>query len=78
MIELALALALAAPAPLPAPAPQMEKRERELFERRAFERQAPALGTLAPELCLERLDGRPWSLAQELGTSVLLIKASFT
>lgn len=59
-------------------APQMEKRDRELFERKAFEQAAPKLDAAAPDLCLERLDGRPWSLRQELGKTVVLVKASFT
>lgn len=67
----------AAPA-LAATAPQMEKRDRELFERQAFERAAPKLGRSSPDLCLETLEGRPWSLAQELGKTVVLVKASFT
>lgn len=74
-------LALAGPLASPPSSPlasQMEKRERELFERRAFEQQAPALETLAPDLCLEGLDGRPWSLGQRLGKTVVLVKASFT
>ena len=57
---------------------QMEKRDRELFARSAFEQQAPALGSPAPDLALETLDGRPWSLLQRLGKTVVLVKASFT
>lgn len=67
--------ALSFAAALPA---QMELRDMELFQRQRFEQQAPALGVEVPDLCLERVDGRPWSLAQQLGKSVVLIKASFT
>ena len=68
-------LALTAAAPLTA---QMEKRFGDLFARDAFELQAPGLGAAAPDLALETLDGRPWSLLQRLGKTVVLVKASFT
>ena len=71
--ELLALFAAAAVAPA-----QMEMRSSELYARGAFERQAPALGAVAPDLCLERIDGRPWSLAQQLGRTVVLVKASFT
>jgi hypothetical protein len=57
---------------------QMEKRDREGFERRAFEQQAPALGAVVDDLLLQRIDGRPWSLGQQLGKTIVLVKASYT
>ena len=58
---------------------QMEKRDLDRFQRRAFELQSPALGTTVLEdLCLEHTDGRPWSLAQQLGKTLVLVKAGFT
>ncbi|MEO0477882.1 MAG: hypothetical protein AAF196_00230 [Planctomycetota bacterium] len=57
---------------------QMEKRAGELFGRAAFEAQAPALAAEVPDLALETIGGRPWSLLQRLGKTVVLVKASFT
>jgi hypothetical protein len=57
---------------------QMEKRDRELYDRERFLAEAPAVGTLAPELALTDLDGRPHRLSEYRGRVVVLIKAGFT
>lgn len=61
-----------------AAAAQMEKRDLEFFERREFHAQAPAVGTLAPDLVLVSLEGRPVALSSLRGRVVVLIKAGFT
>lgn len=57
---------------------QMEKRNDMLYDRAAFLLAEPALGTMAPDLCLQDLDGRLWSLEQMRGRTVVLIKGGFT
>lgn len=59
-------------------AAQTEKRDVEFFERREFHAQAPAVGTLAPDLVLVSLEGRPVALSSLRGRVVVLIKAGFT
>ncbi|MBL8756127.1 MAG: hypothetical protein JNK15_22730 [Planctomycetes bacterium] len=71
---LPLCFALAAAA-LPA---QMEKRDDALFERQRFLQAEPAVGTMAPDLVLIDLDGRPHALSQWRGRIVVVIKAGFT
>ena len=57
---------------------QMEKRWSGLFHLSKYERQAPAVGTTAPELQLFDLEGRPRSLKLEIGRRVVLLAGSFT
>jgi hypothetical protein len=70
-----MAAAFACAAVLPA---QMEKRWTGQYDGEAFARAAPAVGTPAPDLVLRDLDGRPWSLHQLLGSTVVLVKGSYT
>ena len=57
---------------------QMEKRWVDRYAATAFARQEPAVGDVAPDLCLWDLDGRPRSLALERGRTIVLIGAAFT
>lgn len=59
-------------------AAQMEKRDVEFYDRRAFHAEKPAVGTLAPDLVLVSLEGRPVALSSLRGRVVVLIKAGFT
>lgn len=61
-----------------AAAAQMEKRAAELYDRREFLAAEPAVDTLAPELVLTDLDGRPQALTAWRGRVVVVIKAGFT
>ncbi len=70
MIAMGL-LAVALPA-------QMELRVSGNYDVDTFRKAAPALGSAAPDLVLHDLDGRPWSLGQQLGSFVVLVKGSFT
>lgn len=71
---LPLHLALAGAA-LPA---QMEKRDDAFYDRQRFLKAEPAVGTMAPDLVLTDLDGRPQALSQWRGRIVVVIKAGFT
>lgn len=66
---------LACTAALPA---QMEKRWTGKYDGMAFARANPAVGATAPDLVLRDLEGRPWSLHQLLGSTVVLVKGSYT
>lgn len=66
---------LASAALLPA---QMEKRWTGEYDGVAFAEAAPAVGSPAPDLVLRDLAGRPWSLHQLLGSTVVLVKGSYT
>lgn len=57
---------------------QMEKRDDALYARVEFERSKPALGSMAPELVLPDLAGRPWALSALRGRIVILIKGGYT
>lgn len=59
-------------------AAQMEKRAEELYDRRQFLAAAPAVDSLAPDLVLTDLDGRPQALSAWRGRIVVVIKAGFT
>lgn len=69
-----LALGVGA-ATLPA---QMEKRAEALYDRDTFRADAPAVGSLAPDLVLSDLDGRLQALSAYRGRVVVVIKAGFT
>ena len=66
---------LAFAAALPA---QMEKRWTGKYDGVAFADASPAVGSQTPDLILRDLDGRPWSLHQLLGSTVVLVKGSYT
>ncbi|MGE3173242.1 MAG: hypothetical protein AB7O97_11510 [Planctomycetota bacterium] len=70
---LAAALLLA-----PASLAQMEKRAAGLYEPARFAAAAPAIGSMAPDLVLSDLDGRPQALSSWRGRVVVLIKGGFT
>ena len=73
------AMALLAAAHLPATLPaQMELRVSGNYDVDTFRKAVPAIGSAAPDLVLHDLDGRPWSLGQQLGSFVVLVKGSFT
>lgn len=57
---------------------QMEKRAEDLYDRAAFRADAPAVGTMAPDLVLSDLDGRLQALSALRGRVVVIIKAGFT
>lgn len=57
---------------------QMEKRAAGLYEAARFAAAAPAIGSLAPDLVLSDLDGRPHALSSWRGRIVVLIKGGFT
>lgn len=57
---------------------QMELRVSGNYDVETFRKAVPALGSVAPDLVLHDLDGRPWSLGQQLGSFVVLVKGSFT
>ena len=57
---------------------QMEKRGEGGYDPGAFRRAAPAVGSVAPDLRLLDLEGRPRSLRAMLGRWVVLIKGSYT
>jgi hypothetical protein len=57
---------------------QMEKRASDQFFDPTFAAAKPAVGTLAPDLVLADLDGRPWSLHELAGRTIVLIKGSYT
>lgn len=59
-------------------AAQMEKRAEELYDRTQFLAADPAVDTLAPDLVLFDLDGRPQALSAWRGRIVVVIKAGFT
>lgn len=61
-----------------AAAAQMEKRDSELYDRQQFLAAEPAAGTMAPDLVLHDLDGRPMALSSCRGRIVVLIKGGFT
>lgn len=61
-----------------AAAAQMEKRTSELYERQQFLAAEPAVDTLAPDLVLTDLEGRPQALSAWRGRIVVVIKAGFT
>ncbi|MEY2983109.1 MAG: hypothetical protein RL562_3336 [Planctomycetota bacterium] len=65
------ALAAALPA-------QMEKRETAQYDEQAFVRSEPRVGDAAPDLVLCDMDGRPRSLHLLRGSTVVLIKGSYT
>ncbi|MCA8963877.1 MAG: hypothetical protein H6838_01280 [Planctomycetes bacterium] len=69
----AVLLSLAAAA-----AAQMEKREVDLYDPKAFAAAAPAVGSPAPDLQLCGLDGRPRCLQALLGSTVVIVKGSYT
>ena len=68
---------LAALAAVAVPA-QMEKRWNGLFHPTAYEKTAPQVSTLVPDLQLWDLEGRPRSLHLERGRTVVLIGGSYT
>ena len=57
---------------------QMEKRWNGLFHPTEYEKTAPRVNTLAPDLQLWDLEGRPRSLHLERGRTVVLIGGSYT
>ena len=57
---------------------QMEKRWKGRYDGRRFAKAKPAVGALAPDLCLRDLEGRTWSLHDLFGRTVVLVKGSFT
>ena len=58
---------------------QMEKRWAGRYDGRQFAKASPAVNTrLSQDLCLNDLNGRPWSLNDQMGRTVVLIKGSFT
>lgn len=75
MTRLTLAALLITCAVLPA---QMEKRWKGRYDGNKFALATPALGTEAPDLVLKDLNGRTWSLAEQLGRTVVLVKAAYT
>ena len=59
-------------------AAQMGKRWIDHYAGTIFAQAAPAVGTIAPDLCLWDLDGRPRSLHLEFGRTLVLIAGSYT
>lgn len=59
-------------------AAQMEMRTGALYDRDRFRMAEPAVGTMAPDLVLTDLDGKPHALSQWTGRIVVVIKAGFT
>ena len=57
---------------------QMEKRWAGRYDGRNFAGVFPAIGSLAPDLVLKDLDGRMWSLREQLGSTIVLVKAAYT
>lgn len=57
---------------------QMEKRADELYDRATFRADAPAVGTMAPDLVLSDFDGRLQALSAFRGRVVVVVKAGFT
>jgi hypothetical protein len=57
---------------------QMEMRSSGQYDDVAFAAAVPAVGSPCPDLLLCDLEGRPWSLHQLLGRTVVLVKGSFT
>ena len=57
---------------------QMELRFTGNYDVNIFRQAKPAIGAAAPDLVLHDLEGRPWSLGQQLGSFVVLVKGSFT
>ena len=57
---------------------QMDKRADDLYDAENFAKAKPAVGTKAPDLVLTDLDGRPWSLEEQQGRTVVLVKGSYT
>ncbi len=57
---------------------QMEKRAADLYDPKAFAAAAPAVGEVAPDLQLSDLQGRPRCLQALLGSTVVIVKGSYT
>lgn len=57
---------------------QMEKRWTGRYDGMRFAKADPAVGTLSPDLVLDDLEGRTWSFHEQLGRTIVLIKAAYT
>lgn len=57
---------------------QMEKRLARMYKRSAFEKAAPALGTVSPDLILADTEGRWFSFGEQLGRTVVMVKGART
>jgi hypothetical protein len=57
---------------------QMEKRESDRYDPAQFALLSPAIGEPAPDLRLCDLEGRPRSLEALLGSTIVLVKGSYT
>ena len=58
--------------------PQMELRENEEYDSEQFRNSKPAVGTSAPELKLQTLDGNTVSLSDYRGKRIVVIKSGYT
>lgn len=57
---------------------QMEKRVADQYDPATFAAAAPAVGAVAPDLQLCDLQGRPRCLKALLGSTVVIVKGSYT
>lgn len=57
---------------------QMEIRSSEQYDAAQFEKSHPAVGTAAPDIQLQTLDGESVLLSSFRGKNVVLIKAGYT
>jgi len=57
---------------------QMEKRWIDRYDGNRFANAAPRVGALTPNLICRDLAGRTWSLHEQLGRTVVLLKAAYT
>ncbi len=57
---------------------QMEKRWLDRYDGRKFANSDPKVGASTPDLICRDLSGRTWSLREQLGRTIVLVKAAYT